>query len=148
MFFYGLEPCEGKQKSRLKFVFTSNDQISFKNWGSEMRFVLSRTMVKKAKHGTARLEYMIVVDLPFPCEDVFKPTYRDYDHNRAAVTDAGTLLCLFEFELDAVEKPLNILTKNIGAQRVIGELDSNEEGEEMENEDGMDPDPVFLNPSA
>ena len=55
-------------------------------------------------------------------------------------------MCLLKFDLDAVAKPLNILTKKIGAQRITCGLDSNEEGAEVDNEDGIKLELVFLNP--
>ena len=111
-----------------------------------MRSVLQGTIVGNARFGTARLKYTIVVDLPFLCEDKFKPKYREYTHDREVITNAGTFMTLFKFDLKAIEEPVVVLTKKIGAQRVTGGLDSNEEGVELDDEDGVNPDPVFSIP--
>ena len=89
-----------------------------------MKFVLSRPITKNAKYDTARLKYTIIINLYFVCEDVFKPFYREHDYNKSVVTNAGTLLSIFELELELIKKNLNILSKNIDAQRVLSGLES------------------------
>ena len=77
-----------------------------------------------------RVKFHICADLPFPCEDKFNQHYHEYDHDRRGQTVKGNLLGVYEFELEAIEKPVVVKAQDFAAGRVVGTLSDEDTSDE------------------